>query len=790
MSSCQNRYLNYSTIRLRTPLVNHARLGYDWHAPLRDQIVMTKSQVPNSKSAAIHRSSLIAHCSLVILILFLATALRLWRLDGVPPGLTHDEASNGHDAAAVLRGIRPIYFTVGYGHEPLYPYSVALVMSLLGPTDTALRLTTVGWGLALILLSYGFARRLFGPMPALLTAAWMATSFWCVMTSRVGLRAITLATIFTASALCFWLAFPLPRHRWVWWVLSGAFLGAAIYTYMASRAMPAVYLLFLVYLIVLRLFGIRFPCNSEWKRQLVGVLCDSEWSGQKTTSARPASMPGAQKQVSASIQTGEVRRIECVHQQWTGIAALLLIAALVAAPLVHFLVTHPGAEQRLGQLGTPLRQTAQGDFSGLWRNLSRSLPMFTFRGDPLWLYNIPDRPLLDPVSGALFYAGILVCLWHWRDPRYTFLLLWLIVGVSPALVTGPDATILRSIAAQPAVFIIAALALATILRFLHERTGRWARVVGIGCVVVSIAGIGLRTAHDYFGVWGEHRDVRVAYHHALVQETRYLDAQPEDGTVAFSSIYPGRFHDPYTVEIALRRDDLSLRWFDSRFALVFPAGGETRVIIPIIAPLDETLEPIFEEHASHTHTENLRPDDLIPRFDVYRFDASGALASFLSTAKGNPVYWCPFDAFSADEPQAAYESLVLPVDVGYVIELAGYDLRTPVIEPGEEVELLTVWRVRAPFATEAVMFAHLLDHTGHVVGQVDRLDVPSWHWRSGDAFIQLHRFKIDADVPPGLYHLEVGIYTREDLARLPVLVNEVQVDDRVLLSPLEVVIND
>ena len=63
--------------------------------------------------------------ALLALILCLALALRLWRLDSVPPGLTHDEASNGHDAAAVLRGVRPIYFTVGYGHEPLYPYSVA-----------------------------------------------------------------------------------------------------------------------------------------------------------------------------------------------------------------------------------------------------------------------------------------------------------------------------------------------------------------------------------------------------------------------------------------------------------------------------------------------------------------------------------------------------------------------------------------------------------------------------------------------------------------------------------------
>jgi len=679
---------------------------------------------------------------LLALILCLAVLLRVWQLDRVPPGLTHDEASNGHDAAGVLRGIRPIYFTVGYGHEPLYPYSVAASMALLGETDFTLRLTTVAWGLALILLTYGFVRRLFGSLPALLTAALMATSFWCVMTSRVGLRAITLAVTFTGSAYCFWMAHPLstgeeprPRRRWVWWALSGALLGASIYTYMASRAMPAVYILFPACLLGLRLLG------------------------KRTTHAQ---------------------------QQCAGIVVLLLIAALVAAPLLHFLGTHPEAEQRIGQLGRPLREAAQGDFSGLWRRLSRTLPMFTVQGDPLWLYNIPARPLLDPVSGALFYAGILVCLWHWHDPRYVFLLLWLIAGVGPALVTGPDATVLRSIAAQPVVFVIAALALATIVRFLHERAGRWGRSVGLASVVVLVAGTGLRTAHDYFYVWGENRDVRVAYHHTLVQEVRYLDEQSEGGTVAFSSIYPGRFHDPYTVEITLRRDDLSIRWFDGRSALVFPVGGEARVVVPSIAPLDGTLEPILTAHASHLHTEALRPDDLIPRFDVYRFDAAGALAALLLKMEGNPVYWCPSDWFSADDPLANYEPLALPVSLGSAVELVGYDLRTPAVGAGEEVELLTLWRVRTPLDLEAVTFTHLLDDGGQVVGQMDRLDVPSWHWQPGDAFVQLHRFPVDAEATPGLYHLEVGIYTREDLARLPVSVDGTALDDRVLLSPVEI----
>ena len=44
--------------------------------------------------------------AILIGILAVAVVLRTWQLGSVPPGLTHDEASNGYDAAGVLRGIR------------------------------------------------------------------------------------------------------------------------------------------------------------------------------------------------------------------------------------------------------------------------------------------------------------------------------------------------------------------------------------------------------------------------------------------------------------------------------------------------------------------------------------------------------------------------------------------------------------------------------------------------------------------------------------------------------------
>jgi hypothetical protein len=708
----------------------------------------------------------------LIAILVVAIALRVWRLGDVPPGLTHDEASNGHDAAAVLRGFRPIYFTVGYGHEPLYPYSVALLMALLGPTTIALRLTTVTWGLIVLLLSYAFTRYVFGSLAAVLTIAWMALSFWCVMTSRVGLRAITSTAIFAASVYSFWRGFPrldasLPDasgHKWFWWSLSGVFLGVSIYTYMASRAMPAVYLLFLAYLYVLKLI--------------------KQDEGQGENLSRAESRSGKHTVVFAAAP--DARWASVFREHWRGILVLLLIAAIVAAPLLGYLITHPDAEQRIDQLSAPLKQALHGDFRGLWSRLIRSLPMFTFRGDPLWLYNIPGRPLLDVAGGAFFYAGLIVAVLRWRDPRYAFLMLWLLVGVGPALVTGPDATMLRSIVAQPAVFITASLGLATVTHFLYRYLGRRGRAVTVGAVVILLLITGVRTAQAYFNVWAQHRDVRVAYHHALVEQAHYLDTQPGDGIVSLSSIYPGRFHDPYTMEVSLERENISLRWFDGRFALVFPSAGAGRMIIPSIAPLDKTLKPLLKPYASLVHTERFRPDDLVTHFDVYRVDTDSALAALLPSVKDSPVFWSPSDTFPVDDPQSVYKTLHLPINVDGVVDLVGYDLRTPIVRPGGDVELLTVWRVRDRLPREAVAFTHVLHQEGRVVGQMDRLDVPSWHWEPGDVFVQLHRFSIQDDTQPGLYPVEVGLYLRENSRRIPIMVEGVPVDDRILLRPLEV----
>jgi hypothetical protein len=307
-----------------------------------------------------------------------------------------------------------------------------------------------------------------------------------------------------------------------------------------------------------------------------------------------------------------------------------------------------------------------------------------------------------------------------------------------------------------------------------------ARVFIVICVIWLIV-IAASTGYDYFVRWGQAPETRAAYFHNLAAITDYLNDMEYSGVVALSSPFPDLPLDPFIADLRLHRDDLTLRWFDARRAAVFPDTTRSLLIVPPHTP----FAPVFAGRLNLRPVErvHLRPNDVHPYFDVFEWDPNAVLSRFLTSPAGTVV--------------AGSGPLSLPVDFGGAVELLAYELPTSTVAPGGTVTLITFWRVLDPAALgpvpahayghAAVLFAHVLDTADAVVGQEDRLDAPAWNWHPGDVFAQLHRFQMDTNAPPGVYRLGVGIYTREDLARLPILVNGAVVDDRVLLSPVEVI---
>ncbi|CAG0933002.1 hypothetical protein TFLX_02845 [Thermoflexales bacterium] len=700
---------------------------------------------------------------ILLIILVIAAWFRFYQLDSIPPGFTHDEAGHGHDAIAIVQGARPVYETVGYGREPLYDYVVAWVMPLFGENYLTLRIVSVLAGLLLVAVAHFWMRRAFDVPTAIATSAFLATSFWAVMVSRQALRSALLPMLFVASIFFMWQAVrPYAKQqtlqrRWPMisrltsYVLAGLFLGLALLTYMAARVLPIVFILFWLYLFIFQ--------RPVWKAN------------------------------------------------WFGVIFILGLGLIIAWPMFDYIATTPGAEQRLSQLSGPIDQLFAGNPQELLNNIFGALGMFMFYGDNLWLYNIPGRPLLGLILGPLALVGLVISIVRLKRMEYALAVFWLLAGIFPSLITGVVASNLRSIAALPVVYLFVAIGLVEIMRGL-ERLIESHTLRTIPLVLLAVA-VTVFSWNAYFDVWGQARDVRVAYHTTLFEVARELDRASDLPTAAaISSFYPNRFHDPYAMQLTLKRKDLPLRWFTGSFvdmndtphaSLIFPqppgdgascevvspqqidcASGitttapsaftstlpnaaqvgpgrvsaeppnyNTTIVVQALAPIDPIFVDLFQRHAEKIRSVELRPDDFNPRFDVYRFDATAALTEALKSAV-IPTAMLNFDG---------------------VVNLIGSEIRTPRVKPGAQLEVITYWRITTLTDRELTLFTHVLsgDSQNPVLAQRDLLDVPSYYWLPGDAFAQVHRFMIPADAQPGTYPLEVGLYTPEDDKRLPLL---------------------
>lgn len=675
-----------------------------------------------------------------IFLMIVAALFRFWALDSIPPGLSHDEANNVHDAVSVLNGARTFYFPVAQGKEPLYIYSVAGFMALLGKTPWVMRFTSAIWGMVLILATYAWAKRAFDRPVALVAAAGLGICFWPVSTARLGLRAIALPVLFTAFTFLFWrISNWFNRQKgassaanggnnktaagYYTTLLCGIVLGLCLYTYLAAR---------LIFLIILPFYGFLFlfrrPVWQEKSRHYLLVL---------------------------------------------------LTALVVMAPMVFYLRAHPSAEIRIDQLSRPLRLFLEGDPSILLERVKEAVGIFSFKGDTFIPYNIPGKPLLEPLLGLFFYAGLVIALWEWKKPAYFYSLLWFLVGMIPAMVTGAEAGNLRLMLIQPVIFVFPAIAWARVYRWIAGLVGKWKIALrpvnwfslGTAAIVIYSSTV---TYRDYFNIWAEDPDVWVHYHVDLVEITRTIQQYPGQ-SIGISAFYPGEYHDPRVVEAYLGQNEERLRWFDGRTSLVVPSGDESLLFLPVKLPLSPIIEGSVQSTMTKIGQIALREDDFDPGFSIYRIDS-------------------PPDFGTGGNTQE--------IKLGDQLLFIGAEPSPVSPHAGQTLELLSRWKIvgRLPDDLDGKFFVHLLDQNGRIVAQDDRLDVPSWDWHPGDCFYQVFRLVLPEDIPEGKYRLVLGGYTVADrvdtvlagrepdpaMPRLPVIIDGKPAGDSIELAPISI----
>lgn len=636
----------------------------------------------------------------LVLILLIGSAFRFIGLDSLPsqwaatpPGLEHDEVAHWLINRDILDGEHAVYFTEAYGHEALYHYLQAYFGALVGDNALALRLPSAYFGVMVVAVSYALGRRLFGHRIGLWSAAFLAVLFWPVFYSRLALRAISLPFFSGMAAWYWWRAFEegrafrgaggkggeqifeggeyssKPSYARKPALLAGLFAGLSLHTYMAARAVPIFFALYTLYLILFH---------------------------------RPL-----------------------FHRVQRGIAIFWLVLALVAAPLMIFLLTNPGAEVRLAEVDAPLRALRAGDLRPVLDNAFRIAAMFGIRGDPLWRQNIAGRPVFDPLMAVLFYAGVALSLWRWRERRHAFLLLWLAASVIPSLVTIDAPSSIRIINFLPVlmlfplVFIHNAPYLSTVWDKLSTKfVTRFTAVLLGGLLVYT----GWSTAAGLWRTWPANAEVRFVWQAALTEAAGYLDRSADSAPVAVGGWTPETM-DPPTMALALRRDDLSLRFFDPAQGLILPAtadGRGARIVLPTALPLAPYLKSLVGQWE--------RPRG---EFTLYEIPESFTIA-----------------------PRHAAD-----IDFGGQLRLLGYD-EADSCDRGGPCVLATYWQVIAPTDEPRRLFLHAVDEEGEIVAQDDRFGSPAAHWQTGDIIIQL------LTLPDTAAALRLGVYNPATGARL------------------------
>jgi hypothetical protein len=541
---------------------------------------------------------------------------------------------------------------------------------------------------------------------ALVAAAGLAVSFWGLMYARFKLRQVGTVAPMLLAFHFFFRAFQAgasPRARQRDAVLAALWLSASLYTYYAARAIPLIWLALAAYLLL----------------------------------AHQAAMRG----------------------RWRPLALTAALTVVVVAPLAVAIALTPQSQARLSVVGAPLAALLRGDPSYMLRNTAQTLAMPVLTGDPEYLYNIPGRPVFEPLGAALMALGLGLAVWRWRQPRYAVLVIWLLGGLAPAFASTPAASLGHTIVAQPVFYLLPALGVAALGGWAQRRLrlGRIGRAAPLAMPALALVFLGVtasRDLSDYFGRWPALPQVRVLYRadlHAAAPALRQLPPHTVLG-LASAALHPA---DALALELDTPGLDLQPRVFTPARAWPFP----------------DQSQPVL------------------------------LLGSAGAVAFGQPPVSSDFQLRSSSLPGPA-TPLTAAFQNGW--QLYGYTLSLRRATAGLAVALDTYWQVGADYSAPAPrpvdiltaqplplkIFSHVLrldtppntqGAGGSVLTGDDRLDIDPATLRAGDSFVQTFLLAVPAGVPPDTYPVQIGLYAPASGARV-LLTNG---DDSLILTKLE-----
>ncbi len=469
-----------------------------------------------------------AHTTLLIAatlcITALAAGLRLYRIDRLPPGLSYDEAWNDRQALRVVQGrTHPVYFVDERRdvEEPLHIYLIAGLFAVAGPQAIGGRIVSALLGTLTIPLLFLLTREMLRglraaapPQPdliALLTAFVLATLYWHVHYTRLGMEPPAVPALATLTFWLLWRAF--NRGGWLDYGLAGGALGLSLYTHPSARFLPIV----------------------------VAVFVAGRWISDRTS----------------------------VRHEALRFGLLVVCAVAVFAPLGLFFAQNPDLVfYRAGQASV---MTFSRGLVPILQNVVRVIGGLVWRGDTNLRLNLPGRPGLNVIQLLLLVVGIVYSLGRERRRVLAFPLLWAGILLLPSVFSDAAPHFGRMLGATPALAMLIALGIAQISNLESQILNF--KLARIGFVVVIAGALGYSTvkmARDYFVTWARDPGLFTAFDVGLRESAEYLASLPRDEWISFSPVD----RDQPIFRFTFRDDVSRLKTFNGRRCAVYPVEPE------------------------------------------------------------------------------------------------------------------------------------------------------------------------------------------------------------------------
>ena len=415
----------------------------------------------------------------LLIVLAAAAGVRLYRLSELPLGAFVDEIFTLSSTLLLReRPFDPFGHTLviseawGKDHPNLFLYFNLLVLKIFGVSYWSTKLLTVIPGVIACGLVYLIARRMFDKRVALATALLFTFAHWSVRLSRYGWDVCWMIALFAAA---------------LWFLERG---GVGQENILLTSTTPAA------------ATASAFPSSAEEGSFVVAGIA----AGLSLYTYLGARIAVVSLLAFLAMECA-VRRDRLAYRHAASFVIGLVLAAL---PFFIYYVSAPGAfwarTSQVSVFGGP------NPVRTILENIAQHALMFHWRGGTFARDNFPGLPMLDPLTGILLIAGIIV-LAQRRDTPARLLFCTLLVNFTGGVLSvsqegGPY--VYRTAAVIVPTFLIAGVG----LEWLMQKGGtRWRGITTAAIIAINL--------YLYFGL----EPINTAAMRVMAYEPRMIGQQ-------------------------------------------------------------------------------------------------------------------------------------------------------------------------------------------------------------------------------------------------------------------------